>query len=392
MSENNGKSGKSENSVTPEKPGRINILYVSHYSHMRMGGQKSMLNIIEMLDREISQPFAIVPEQGELSDALEKLQCPCEIVPMCNLKFMRTGKIFKLIKSIRKIIKEKNIHIIHSDQDHDTVICNFAKQKTDAKLIWHVRITRPYKWDRINFIMADKIIMVADDIIQRFRADKEAIRKKCTTIYNGVNCDLFAPADKHSVKNQINLPTEKFIVMFAGQIKKGKGIFDLASALDILHATMTDEKMPHVLYIGTPKNKNVMAELVSLIKGKKIDKFVSILPQQNNIHKWMQAADVLAAPSHEGVEGMGRVLYEAMACGTAVITTDISGNREAVTPETGLIVPQKSPADIAAAVKKLINDKKLLADFTKNGRKRALELFDFKTNIRFIEQIYCSLC
>ncbi len=392
MSENNGKSGKSEKSVTPEKTDKINILYVSHYSHMRMGGQKSMLNIIEMLDREIFQPFAIVPEHGELSDALEKLQCPCEIVPMCNLKFMRAGKIFKLIKSIRKIIKEKNIHIIHSDQDHDTVICNFAKQRTDAKLIWHVRITRPYKWDRINFIMADKIIMVADDIIQRFRADKEAFRKKCTTIYNGVNCGLFSPADKHRVKNQLNLSKKKFIVMFAGQIKKGKGIFDLASALDILHATITDEKMPHVLYIGTPKNKNVMAELVSLIKGKKIDKFVSILPQQNNIHKWMQAADVLAAPSHEGVEGMGRVLYEAMACGTAVITADISGNREAVTPETGLIVPQKSPADIAAAVKKLMNDKKLLADFQKNGRKRALELFDFKTNIRFIEEIYCSLC
>ena len=105
----------------------------------------------------------------------------------------------------------------------------------------------------------------------------------------------------------------------------------------------------------------------------------------------MQTADVLAAPSHEGVEGMGRVLYEAMACGTAVITTDISGNREAVTPETGLIVPEKSPGDIAAAIKRLMNDKELLTGFEKNGRKRSLELFDFKTNIRFIEQQYCSV-
>ena len=372
-------------------PEKINILYVSHYSHMRMGGQKSMLNLIEMLDRDRFQPFAIVPEHGELSDALEKLKCPCEIVPMCNLKFIRAKKIFNLIKSIRKIIKEKNIHIIHSDQDHDTVICNFAKRKTDTKLIWHVRITRPYKWDRVNFAMADKIIMVADDIRHRFRRNQETIMRKCTTIYNGVNCDLFVPADKHRVRNELNLPKEKFIVLFAGQIKPGKGIFDLLFALDILHSTMTDDEMPHILYLGTPRNKNVMAELVSLIEGKKLNNFVSILPQQNNIHKWMQASDVLAAPSHEGVEGMGRVLYEAMACGTAVITTDISGNREAVTPETGLIVPEKSPEDIAAAIKKLMNDKELLTGFEKNGRKRSLELFDFKTNIRFIEQQYCSV-
>ncbi len=393
MFDKNRKYEKDAKSVTPEEMDKINILYVSHYSHMRMGGQKSMLNLIEMLDRDRFVPFAIVPEHGELSDALETLKCPCVIVPMCNLKLMRAVKIFNLIKSIRKIIKEKNIHIIHSDQDHDTVICNFAKRKTYAKLIWHVRITRPYKWDRVNFAMADKIIMVADDIKQRFRTriDREAIRRKCTTIYNGVNCDLFVPADKHRVRNELNLPETKFIVMFAGQIKPGKGIFDLLLAIDILHSTMTDEKMPHVLYIGTPRNKNVMAELVSLVEGKSLKQFVSIFPQQNNIHKWMQAADVLAAPSHEGVEGMGRVLYEAMACGTGVITTDISGNREAVTPETGLIVPEKSPNDIAAAVKKLMNNKKMLTGFGKNGRKRALELFDFKTNIRFIEQQYCSL-
>ncbi len=369
----------------------INILYISHYNHMRMGGQKSMLNIIEMLDRDRFQPFAIVPEHGELSDALEKLKCPCEIVPMCNLKFMRAGKIFNLIRSLRKIIKEKNIHIIHSDQNHDTVICNFAKIKKNVKLIWHVRSTRPYKWDRVNFAMADKIIMVADDIKHRFKRDQESIRKKCTTIYNGVNCNLFAPANKDKVRNELNLPKKKFIVLFAGQIKPGKGIFDLAIALDILHSTMTDEKMPHILYLGTPKNENVMAELVSLMEKKSLKRFASIFPQQKNIHKWMQASDVLAAPSHEGVEGMGRVLYEAMACGTAVITTDISGNREAVTPETGLIVPEKSPGDIAAAIKKLMNDKKMLADFKKNGRKRSLELFDFKTNIRFIEQQYFSV-
>ncbi len=375
----------------PEKIDKINILYVSHYSHMRMGGQKSMLNIIAMLDRRRFRPFAIVPEPGQLSYALEEMNCTCEIVPMCNLKPLRAFKIFKIIKLIRKIIRDKKIHIIHSDQDHDTVICNFAKRKTGAKLLWHVRITRPYKWDRINAAMSHKIVMVADDIKQRFRGKQCKAGGKCITIYNGVDCELFAPADKDKVRHELGLPMGKFIVMFAGQIKPGKGIFDLVLAIDILRSTMSDDKMPHVLYIGTPKKKDVMAELVSLVKEKNLKKFISILPQQNNIHKWMQASDLLAAPSHEGVEGMGRVLYEAMACGTAVITTDIPGNREAVTSKTGLIVPQKSPEAIAESIKRLMNDKIMLDNFAENGPKRAVEFFDFRTNIRFIEQQYCNL-
>ncbi len=369
---------------------KINILYVSHYSHIRMGGQRSMLNIIGMLDRNKFQAFAIVPEPGELSDALKRLNCLCEIVPMCNLKVIRTLKILKLIKSIRKIIQEKNIDIIHSDQDHDTLVCGFAKKKTRARLIWHVRLTRSYKWDRINSMMADKIIMVADDIKYRF-SKSCATQKKCITIYNGVNCELFNPVDKNKVRIELNLPVKKFIIIFVGQIKEGKGIFDLANAIDILHMTMTNLDMPSVLYIGTPKNKNILKRLISLIKKKDIEQFVEIFPQQNNIHKWMQAADVLAAPSHEGVEGMGRVLYEAMACGTAVITTDISGNREAVTPDTGLVVPERSPHDLAFAIKKLIKDEKNLSELQKNGRKRSLDLFNFKTNIQFIEDQYFRL-
>ncbi len=370
---------------------KINILYVSHYSHMRMGGQKSMLNIIDMLDREKFQPFAIVPEPGQLSQALEKMGCDCEIVPMCNIKLLRIFKIFKIVRSIRKIIRDKNIHIIHSDQDHDTAICNFAKRKTDAKLLWHVRITRPYKLDRINASMADRIVMVADDIKHRFKGQPEKIGEKCTTIYNGVNCELFSPADKGRIREELNLPAEKFIVMFAGQIKPGKGIFDLALAIDILRNTLEEHEMPYFLYIGTPKNKNVIKELVSFIEEKNLSSLVSILPQQNNIHKWMQAADLLVAPSHEGVEGMGRVLYEAMACGTAVVTSDISGNREALTLATGIIIPEKSPDHIALAIEKLMRDKNMLADLGKNGRKRALEFFNYKANIGLIERQYYNL-
>lgn len=92
--------------------------------------------------------------------------------------------------------------------------------------------------------------------------------------------------------------------------------------------------------------------------------------------------------SHEGVEGMGRVLFEAMACGTAVIGSDTSGVNEAITLETGILVPEKSPKDLAKAIDKILSDDELRKGFEIEGRKRALEHFDIRVHAKKIMDLY----
>ena len=64
----------------------VRVAFVSHYSHLRMGGQRSMALLIEHLDRRVVTPLAICPEPGELANHLARLDCPVMHVPLQPIK------------------------------------------------------------------------------------------------------------------------------------------------------------------------------------------------------------------------------------------------------------------------------------------------------------------
>jgi glycosyltransferase involved in cell wall biosynthesis len=102
----------------------------------------------------------------------------------------------------------------------------------------------------------------------------------------------------------------------------------------------------------------------------------------------MQAADLLVSGSHEDTEGMSRVLYEAMACGVVPIATDIRGNRDAITPETGILVPERDPVAIAGAIKALQMDPARRTAMRVAGIERASARFDIREHARGVEAFF----
>jgi phosphatidyl-myo-inositol alpha-mannosyltransferase len=82
------------------------------------------------------------------------------------------------------------------------------------------------------------------------------------------------------------------------------------------------------------------------------------------------AAKAFVAPSLGG-ESFGMVLTEAFACATAVVASDISGYRDVMTPETGLLVPPDDPRALAEAVVGMLADEQRRQRFGAAARERA---------------------
>jgi glycosyltransferase involved in cell wall biosynthesis len=79
--------------------------------------------------------------------------------------------------------------------------------------------------------------------------------------------------------------------------------------------------------------------------------------------------DALVLPSD--AEGFGLVLIEAMAAGVPVVATDVPGIRDVVRHgETGLLVPPRSPAAIAGALRRLADDPALRRALTAAASRR----------------------
>ncbi len=80
--------------------------------------------------------------------------------------------------------------------------------------------------------------------------------------------------------------------------------------------------------------------------------------------------DVLLFPSLS--EGFGLAVYEAQACGLAVIATDLEALQAYLTHEKDvLFIPRSDANAIEGALKRLLTDAKLLAHLQKQGRQSA---------------------
>lgn len=101
---------------------------------------------------------------------------------------------------------------------------------------------------------------------------------------------------------------------------------------------------------------------------------------QDDMSAVLASAHVICLPSYYR-EGFPRALAEAMACGRAIVTTDVPGCRDAVTNlGTGLLIPPRDGAALAKALKALWGDSAMRRrEMGRRGREVVLERFSQKS-------------
>lgn len=366
---------------------KIKIAYISHFSSLQMGGQRSTYYLMENLNRDVFEPVLICPENGEFSDKCSAIGINSIFINLYSIKPKNYFRLIKEYKNISNLINKLELDLLHIDRDADVVITNLAKKKTKAKTIWHIRVNNGNFFDRFNSKNSDGIIGVSE--AAKLRVDVKYL-DKYKTIYNGVDLNLFKPAsNKSELREKLCLPDDKFILIFVGQQIKSKGIFDIIEALRILK--VNNEDLPLTLLIGTAKNEYIKLILQEKIQEYGLNNYCLLKPQQNNIFEWMQAADALIIPSYPGSEGMPRVLYEAMACGCIAIGSNIDGIKEIIDEEFGILIEPGNAKNIATNISKIMKEKDLQAKLRLKGRQRAEELFDIKKHTNEIEKFYLSI-
>jgi glycosyltransferase involved in cell wall biosynthesis len=87
----------------------------------------------------------------------------------------------------------------------------------------------------------------------------------------------------------------------------------------------------------------------------------------------MRTLDVFVLPSF--AEGTSKSVIEAMAHGLPIITTDVGGSPDLLTPETGILIPPGDSTALADAMHCLASDPALRKRMGQAARDRYLELF-----------------
>jgi len=89
---------------------------------------------------------------------------------------------------------------------------------------------------------------------------------------------------------------------------------------------------------------------------------------------------------------MPTVVLEAMACGKAVIATDVGATSTVIgSPDVGMLIPPQDPLAIKEALEKLLNDYEKKIQMGKNARKKILSNYLWDVIVPKIEEVYLKV-
>lgn len=166
----------------------------------------------------------------------------------------------------------------------------------------------------------------------------------------------------------------KFVVCMASRLLREKGVYDFIAAAYMIAESESGAQIQFQL-VGDVDTENPSSVSKKELRKWSADGVVDCLGFRSDIPRIFSEANLVVLPSYYG-EGLPKVLIEAAACGRAIITADCPGCRDAVIPgKTGLIVPPRNASALATAILQLFNDRDLVSNMGREGRRYAEETF-----------------
>lgn len=258
---------------------------------------------------------------------------------------------------VARYLQRESIDVLHTHSTEAGIIGRFASRLVDVPVVIHEIHGDPITSDRNKLLNAaicrleraatteEMMLVVKSNKIKQTYLEREIGQpRQYKTIYHGVDLERFRTAKP--VQNY-EIP----VVLFVGRLSQGKGIFDLLEATDRLQ-----QEVKYRLFIAG--EGPLREELDAQIESRGLSDVVEILGYRDDIPALMASADILALPSYR--EGTPRVITEALASGTPVVSTKIAGIPEQVSDgETGFLIQPGDVTTLADHLQSLLVDKEL---------------------------------
>lgn len=231
-----------------------------------------------------------------------------------HLSFPNSLALLSTIRLAKLLIKEKPKLII-ANNGKEYVNALLAGKVAGIKVIFFRHMERMKEWmvRRFVFPYVDRFFAVSERVKENLI--REGVRpERIKVIYNLIEEARFSYAEKEEGK--INF-------LFVGKVDRGKGIFDF---LEAFYKLSLERKDVEAYVVGDGK---AMGEVKSFVEKYGLKDKAHLIGYTPRVEDYYKMAHVCVIPSRN-TEAMTRVVIEALACGCALVVSDVGGIKEAV--------------------------------------------------------------
>lgn len=296
---------------------------------------------------------------------------------------------YGILKTLNSAINKYKPEVLHMHTaTPDGYVGLLLKKKYNLPLVCSLRgsdiNSYPYR-DRLTMLLTKKVISEADQLISVSHALKsvaESIAKPknpIEAVYNGCNLESFVFNEHRRLqyRKKIGISPLERAIIFVGDIKESKGVFELINAFNKLNSSFPNL---HLIFLGSDSGDTTIKNIISSSNLHNKIHLVGSKPH-NEVAHWLCAADIFALPSYN--EGMPNAVIEAMACGLPVIATRVGGIPEIVTEDTGILVSPKNTELLVRGIKQMLSKK-----WDRDVIRSHVEDFTWERNAKETMQIY----
>ena len=301
------------------------------------------------LTRASLNPFVDIRSLFELVRVLKKIKA--DIVFSYTIKPVIYGSLAARFLGIRPVV---------------TLITGLGYAFT-GRASWRRRVSRiiATRLYRLALRGARCVLFQNADDAALFREFGIVTKSTNVVCVNGSGVDL----DHFQV---CSLPGETSFLMIA-RLVKDKGVFEYVEAARRLRVLAPSVRCR----LAGPLDENPTSISHAQLQEWVAEGTIDYLGNLTDVRPALEGCSVYVLPSYR--EGMPRTVLEAMSMRRAVITTDVPGCRQSISPgETGILVPPQDVESLVAAMLRFVREPGLADAMAQQARRRAEIMFDVR--------------
>jgi sugar transferase (PEP-CTERM/EpsH1 system associated) len=357
---------------TKEK--KINIMHLASNPEWA-GAEVHLATLADSLKNDNRVEISVtVFHNGKLVDYLKGRGIRVNVVPLKWL--FDVTSIFK----VARLLKENDIGVIHTHgykANFIGALASLLHKKTKCIRTEH-GLTEPFSgfnkakmnlYETLDYLvgrlLTKRIISVSDDIKNNI-ANKYP-KATMTTIHNGIMMDSGLKKDIKSMKKDLSIPENIFVIGMVGRLALVKGHEHFINAAKLILQKRQDVRF---LIIGDGPLRQALEQKVT----GKLNNYIKLTGFRDDVKDLTNILDIVVFSSLS--EGIPYTLLEAMSLGKPVVATRVGGLVEVISSgKNGLLVNSQDEKDIAEKCLYLLENKEIMQRLGGEGRKTIKENF-----------------
>ena len=347
------------------------VLFVDHETRLS-GGERVLADLtVELASRGFDVHVAL-PGDGPLERALHCSGVTVHHIDLDRgtanvsrwqlarnpaLALRHLGRVARATWQLRGLIRRIKPDVVHSNSLKAHVIASGAGRLASVPVVWHLHDILEEGWlpkalRLLGRTSAARVVCISTLVADAHRGT--VLERRLVVVPNGVHVTPPATGATRAMREALTGTGDGPLIVIVGQLARWKGQDVFIEAAALVRDQLPSARFAIVGECLFPQNEaEYVASLRDRVTHLGLDDVIRWTGHVEPVTPVMAAADVVVHASRLP-EPFGRVLVEALAQGTPVVTTTTSALASILDPNVGRAVPPDDVAALAAAVLELI--------------------------------------